>query len=347
MGMIMFVGFVALLMGFGCRSSSAHGGVSESEMRKIIGINSEGPYLGIVAPNAFELNPLLQSPSFVPDSHLPYLDFAGRRFRLGQVGEQKVIVVMTGLGMVNAGIATQLLISLFQLKAVLHYGISGNANPNLQIGDVTIARSWAHAGLWNWQRFGDGPNDELALESSGDYTRKIGYLKFSDYNNGTGKEQEDVDNLLNSVWFQPEEIFPVNGTPEVRQHAFWVPADQHYFSLAQALKGLELESCVNSTCLPRKPIVERVKRAMSANIFVDNQSYRDFLYSKFNTTSVDMESAAVALICRQQETPFLIIRALSDLAGGGSSVSNEASTFTTLASQNSVTVLIKFINLLS
>lgn len=31
-----------------------------------------------------------------------------------------------------------------------------------------------------------------------------------------------------------------------------------------------------------------------------------------------MESAAVALICRQQRLPFITIRALSDLAGGGS-----------------------------
>lgn len=51
----------------------------------------------------------------------------------------------------NAGIATQLLLDLFDIKGVLHYGISGNANPGLEIGDVTIPRYWAHSGLWNWQ----------------------------------------------------------------------------------------------------------------------------------------------------------------------------------------------------
>lgn len=76
------------------------------------------------------------------------------------------------------------------------------------------------------------------MESSGDYTRKIGYLRFSDYNNVTdqnGKHEGNVGNFLNSVWFQPEEIFPVNGTPEVRQHAFWVPVDKHYFTVAKKL----------------------------------------------------------------------------------------------------------------
>lgn len=107
----------------------------------------------------------------------------GRRFRLGKLENKKVIVVMTGLSMVtmkrdvnhilfshfvsnpsktcsfffffgmklNAGITTQLLVTLFNVEGVLHYGVAGNANPNLGIGDVTIPRYWAHSGLWNWQ----------------------------------------------------------------------------------------------------------------------------------------------------------------------------------------------------
>lgn len=51
----------------------------------------------------------------------------------------------------NAGITTELLLTQFNVKGVLHYGIAGNANPNLQIGDVTIPQYWAHSGLWNWQ----------------------------------------------------------------------------------------------------------------------------------------------------------------------------------------------------
>lgn len=46
-------------------------------MEEIWRINKQGPFLGIVVPNAFEMNPLLQSPSFVQDSQLPYFDFGG------------------------------------------------------------------------------------------------------------------------------------------------------------------------------------------------------------------------------------------------------------------------------
>ncbi|KAM0969607.1 hypothetical protein ACFX13_018103 [Malus domestica] len=335
--------FLVLVLGF---SSRSYGAVSHSTMNKIYRINKEGPYLGIVVPNFFEMNPLLQSTSFVADQKLPYLDFAGRRFRIGRLEDKKVIIVMTGLSMLNAGISTQLLQTLFMVKGVVHYGIAGNADPQLQIGDVTIPQFWAHTGLWNWQRFGDGPNDELSLESFGDYTREVGYIKFSDFSNKT-KVGTSVPNLLNSAWYQPEETFPVHGTPEVRQHAFWVPVNHKYFSLTKKLEGLKLGSCVNTTCLPRTPKVVAVQRGISANVFVDNSAYREFLNSKFNATPIDMESAAVALVCHQQNTPFIVIRALSDLAGGGSSLSNEANTFASLAAQNAVDVVLRFVALLS
>ncbi|CAL5400259.1 unnamed protein product [Camellia sinensis] len=352
------LGCLVLVLGF---VSGTCGLISHNVMKKINVINKEGPYLGIVVPNSFEMSPLLESPSFVVD-HNPYLDFSGntpkcgfctktktmgRRFRMGFLGKEKVIVVMTGLGMLNAGITTQLLLSLFKVKGIAHFGIAGNANPELQIGDVTIPQSWAHTGLWNWQRYGDGPEDELALEASGDYTRKVGYIKISDYNNDIKNGKSSSNNTLNNIWYQPEETFPVNGTPEVRQHVFWVPVDNHYFSLAKRLEGMQLGRCVNSTCLPRTPIVTRVTRGISANVFVDNRSYREFLFSKFNATAIDMESAAVALVSHQQKKPFIAIRALSDLAGGGSSVSNEAAIFASLAAQNAVDVLVQFITLLS
>ncbi|XP_028774007.1 bark storage protein B-like [Neltuma alba] len=191
-------------------------------------------------------------------------------------------------------------------------------------------------------RFGDGAAEELALEAHGDYPRRFGDLKFSNFNNYS----KSVPHLLNRVWYQPDAVFPLNSIPEVRQHAFWVPVDNTYYHIAAKLKIVKLEGCVNTTCLPRSPAVVRVKRGISSNVFVDNKAYREFLSSKFDATPIDMESAAVALICLQYKTPFIAIRALSDLAGGGSSLSNESSLFASLASQNAVIVLIKFISLL-
>lgn len=110
---------------------------------------------------------------------------------------------------------------------------------------------------------------------------------------------------------------------------------------------LKLEGCINSTtCLTETPKVTTVKRGTSASIYLDNAAYRSFIYNKFKVSPVEMESASVALVCLQQRVPFIVIRALSDLAGGGSAQSNEASTFTSLAANNSVKVVVEFIKLL-
>nr|GMD95738.1 bark storage protein A-like [Ipomoea batatas] len=251
--------------------------------------NEQGPYLGLVIPNMFEMNHLLGHPSYKPSTLV--IDYDGRRFRFGTIEGKPVILVMTGLAM----------------------------------------------------RYGDGPENELPLEGNGDYTREIGFIKFAKY--ATNVDQCNYqDNLLNNVWYQPEEIFPVDATPEERQHIFWVPVDSNYFQIAQSLEGLELEGCVNATkCLTHTPKVMRVEKGTSASIYLDNAAYRDFIYDKFNVSPVEMESAAVALVCHQQKVPYIVIRALSDLAGGGTAESNEADTFIDLAANNSVNVAVEFI----
>ncbi|KAH6835830.1 Phosphorylase superfamily protein [Perilla frutescens var. hirtella] len=314
----------------------------ERTQRLINEANKDGPYLGLVIPNMFEMNPLLQHPTYKPTNLT--IDFAGKRFRFGTIYDERVVLVMTGLAMLNAGVTTQLLLSLFNVKGVVHYGIAGNADTSLNVGDVTIPKYWSHTSLWNWQRYGDGPEDELPLEANGDYTRKIGYLKFANYATNVSNCSSN-NNLLNNVWYQPEEIFPVDGVPEQRQHAFWVPVNSDYLKLAKKLEGLELDKCVNSTtCLSISPKVTIVSKGASANIFLANDAYKFFLNKKFKVSPIDMESAAVALVCHQQRVPFVIFRALS---GGGSAKSNEAAAFVPLAANNSVAVVVEFIKILA
>ncbi|KAJ9559210.1 hypothetical protein OSB04_013824 [Centaurea solstitialis] len=317
----------------------ANGEACRSTRNLIKKANRKGPYLGIVIPNLFEMNPLLNYPEYQASNLI--IDVGGRRFRFGSIGQKQVILVMTGLGMLNAGVTTQLLLSLFDIEGVVHYGIAGNANPSLNIGDVAIPQYWSHSALWSWQRYGNGPGNELPLEASGDYTRDIGHLKIANYSTDVRS-----DNLLNNIWYQPEEVFPVDGTPEERQHAFWVPVDPTYFKIAKLLESLTLEGCLDEdTCLSTPPKVTTVEHGTSASIYLDNAAYRSFIYDKFNVSPVEMESAAVALISYQQRVPFIVIRALSDLAGGGEH-SNEADTFTPLAANNSVKVAVEFIKLL-
>ncbi|KAK7318964.1 hypothetical protein RJT34_03673 [Clitoria ternatea] len=313
--------------------------------RKIAKINKKGPYIGIIIPNDFEINPLLPNPSYVPSSTI--IDFAGKRFRFGAIGGKPVILVMTGLSLINAGITTQLLLSFFNIEGVVHYGTAGNANPSLHIGDVVIPEFWAHLTLWNWQRYGQGPDDMLSLEEQGDFTREIGYLRFADFTSNISADSE-VDNQLNNIWYQPEEIFPIDGIPEKRQHAFWVPVDSKYYEIAKKLQDVELSRCVNATtCLSVQPKVSLVPTGISHSLYLDNAAYTRFLFKKFRASPVDMESASVALVCLQQRVPFLIIRSLYELGGGGSTETDHPELYLSLASSNSVAVVVEFVKLLS
>ena len=72
---MVFVVFFVLVLRISTRT--VDGAVSQRTIRKIDLMNRNGPYLGIIVPNSFELSPLLESGSFVADQKLPTLDFSG------------------------------------------------------------------------------------------------------------------------------------------------------------------------------------------------------------------------------------------------------------------------------
>ena len=69
------VSLMLLVVAVSCAATA----VPESTARFIRRANRRGPFLGVVVPNAFEMEPLLRSPSFSPPAKglPPYLDVAG------------------------------------------------------------------------------------------------------------------------------------------------------------------------------------------------------------------------------------------------------------------------------
>lgn len=87
------------------------------------------------------------------------------------------------------------------------------------------------------QRYGHGPEDELPLNSM----RDIGCLNLASYTvNVTAGSS--YDNLLNNIWYQSEEVFPIDGTPEQREFIFWVPVDPFYYEISKNLEVKDLFS---------------------------------------------------------------------------------------------------------
>ncbi len=68
----------------------------------------------------------------------------GVTFTTGRIGKQRVVVAETGIGKVNAAMTTALMLDHFRPQRILFTGIAGGTNPDLQPGDIVIARRTLH-----------------------------------------------------------------------------------------------------------------------------------------------------------------------------------------------------------
>ena len=80
--------------------------------------------------------------------------------------------------------------------------------------------------------------------------------------------------------------------------------------------------------------------------FIDNATFREYAFATFGARVLDMESAAVAHVAFANRIPFLAIRSLSDLAGGGAG-ENQMEAFLGLAAGNATTVVKELLRVLN
>ena len=61
-------------------------------------------------------------------------------------------------------------------------------------------------------------------------------------------------------------------------------------------QGIELDLCLAGVCLPKQPKLVLGVKGTTADFFVENAAYSNFLHSTFNVSSIDMESAEVFMV---------------------------------------------------
>lgn len=62
---------------------------------------------------------------------------------------------------------------------------------------------------------------------------------------------------------------------------------------------------------------------ITGSVFMDNREYRKWTREVFNAEVTEMESAAIGQVCTVNDVDWVIIRAISDLAGGQEGVNSE------------------------
>lgn len=240
----------------------------------------------------------------------------------GRLGGKAVVVVTTGISMVNAAMNAQRAIDRYAPRLVVFSGIAGGVDPALGIGDVVVAAQWAQY-----------LEASFARERAGGAGGAGGYSPPPLFPN-------DLPNF-GMIFPHPVGMVLPDGTAETR---LWFPVDAEALAvMRRAAEGLTLERCTAaSACLDRTPRLVIGGNGVSGQAFVDNAAFRAWTQTTFQASVLDMESAAVAHVARANGVGFIAIRSLSDLAGGGPG-ENEIMTFLGLAAANSSRVLEAFL----
>jgi adenosylhomocysteine nucleosidase len=82
----------------------------------------------------------------------------GFSFWEGEIGGSPVVVSRTEVGMVNAAIATTLLVREYSPKAIINQGTAGAADPALGVGDIVLGKATAPFGSFRTppRKLGEG-----------------------------------------------------------------------------------------------------------------------------------------------------------------------------------------------
>ncbi|WP_040981574.1 5'-methylthioadenosine/S-adenosylhomocysteine nucleosidase [Oceanobacillus jeddahense] len=201
------------------------------------------------------------------------IEVAKTYFYQGYLEGKKVVLLLSGIGKVNAAMSTTILHERFNPDKIINTGSAGGFAENLEVGDVVIS---------------------------------------------TGVLHHDVDaTAFNYVYGQVPGMPAVyNPSPDLVELADKVVLDS----------DIQAETGIIAT----------------GDSFMQRKDQTAVVRERFpEMLALEMEAAAIAQVCYQYKTPFVIIRALSDIAGKESSISFDV--FLEKAAKNAADVIIKMV----
>jgi len=239
----------------------------------------------------------------------------GVEFVTGTLGGRPVVLFLSGISMVNAAMTTQLALERFDVTGIVVSGIAGGVDPSLHVGDVVVAQRW-----------GQYLEAVFAREVDGKF-QPPPWAKTPFPNYGM--------------------IFPIDvgvrGAKAGLEKRFWFEADAGMLAAAGKIGAVDLKRCTSGQdCLGQAPRLIVGGNGVSGQAFVDNATFRHYVFETFKAQVLDMESAAIATVAYANGVPFIAFRSLSDLAGGERGP-NELRIFFQLASDNSAAVVQRFL----
>ena len=208
----------------------------------------------------------------------------GVEYWRGTYAGKDLILFRTGVSLVNAAYQLQFAFDHFPITHVLFAGVAGGIDPSLHVGDVVIPERWAYHGEAAY----------LNEDGKGGYVLPD-YLK-AEYPNFGMIFPADVHVTLDGA-LQKMPTFPADAA-----------------LLATAQKAISHFSAPKKA--GRVVTVNVGGTGVAGTVFLDNAPYREWVFRVWKARCLDMESTALAQVAYANHKPVLIVRGLSDLAGG-------------------------------
>ncbi|WP_269518274.1 5'-methylthioadenosine/S-adenosylhomocysteine nucleosidase family protein [Alteromonas sp. BMJM2] len=259
----------------------------------------------------------------------------GITYRLGTYHDQPILVFATGMSIANAALSMQMALDYFPVKQVVFMGIAGAVNPKWRPGDVIVPARWYYHDESVYTN--EDPN------APGKYILPEYYEAFVKKQDARRVNDPHLPHYKPFQFIHPDEVLIVKeGMDE--------PVDTAYFSATQRL--LNAAQAAMSTMPTQRVLDDRDAtlfvggNGVTGSVFLDNREYRQWTRDVFSAEVTEMESAAIGQVCTINDVDWVIIRAISDLAGGQEGL-NVESKYDTEVSRIGANVLFSVLDELS
>ncbi len=248
-----------------------------------------------------------------PDAQITETRFyRGVRYQIGSYKGEPIIIFASGVSVPNAAMTIQMALDYFPIDKVIMMGIAGAVNPVFEPGDIAVPERWYYHDESVYVNPDPKRNGEFVLPDYYEAYRKAWKAREA--------TDEHAPKYKNFGFIQPAEV-------EVIKQGWDEPKKQPYFSADADLLALAEQAAKNAQI--KMPSGHEIKIRVGGNgvtgsVFLDNADYRKWLRDVYKADVTEMESAAVAQVCFINDVDWVVIRSISDLAGGqqGKNVEN-------------------------
>ena len=244
----------------------------------------------------------------------------GNRFTTGVLRGNPVVIVLSGVSMINSAMVTQLMLDHFKVERLIMSGISGGINPAHHVGDVLIPERWVMPMEVYWNHDASVPAPCGAAEDVACLGLKLARR------NGQPIPSYSLPNGTPTGLFMRENHVMTAANAPKGEFRFDYEVDAAMLAVARSIRPALARCGPKATqhpgalpdpklCVQTQPQLIIGGRGVSGTAFLANPAYRNYLFEQLQAQTVEMETAALAHVAYANGVPYIAFRSLSDLAG--------------------------------